>query len=479
MSRLILASTSASRRSMLDMAGVAYEAVAPSVDEAGLKIALRAEGADARVIADALAEAKAVKISRNYPEALVLGADQMLALDDGTTLDKAKDLAEQRAQLLSLRGQRHRLIAAIVAAEAGRPVWRYVDTAILNVRAFSGDWLDAYLSAEGETLLSGVGGYRIEGAGVQLFDRGARRPVHHSRPAARAAARLAASAGRDTRMNWRDLPLPGHSYAEVIGDPISHSKSPLIHNFWLDRLEIDAEYRRAHVLTADLPHYLQQRSADAHWRGCNVTVPHKSVVLSHVLSFSEDVTLIGAANTLAPSGAEGDIAAHNTDWKGFLRPLANTALEGRHAIVIGAGGASRAVLYALKARGVEQVTLVNRTRAHAEALLEAFDVNGRVLPPGAPLPNATLLVNASSLGMVGAPPLLLDLSPLPRSSIVYDIVYAPRETPLMNAARARGLTVIGGLPMLIGQAAEAFGLFFDTDAVLTEEDDALLERLTA
>ena len=168
---LILASTSASRRTLLDAAGISCDAVAPGVDEDELKAALKGEGATARAIADALAEAKAVKISRRHPEALVLGGDQMLALDDGTTFDKAADMAELRRQLMRLRGGSHRLISALVIAEGGRAIWRHVDTARLHVRMFSEEWLDSYLAAEGETLLWGVGGYRIEERGVQLFSR--------------------------------------------------------------------------------------------------------------------------------------------------------------------------------------------------------------------------------------------------------------------------------------------------------------------
>ncbi|MHB9880504.1 Maf family protein [Pacificimonas sp. ICDLI1SI03] len=168
---LILASTSASRRTLLDAAGISCDAVAPGVDEDELKAALKGEGATGRAIADALAEAKAVKISRRHPEALVLGGDQMLALDDGTTFDKAADMAELRRQLMRLRGGSHRLISALVIAEGGRAIWRHVDTARLHVRMFSEEWLDSYLAAEGETLLWGVGGYRIEERGVQLFSR--------------------------------------------------------------------------------------------------------------------------------------------------------------------------------------------------------------------------------------------------------------------------------------------------------------------
>jgi septum formation protein len=168
---LVLASTSAARRAMLSAAGVPHEAVAPYVDEDDLKAALLAEGASPRAVADALAEAKAVKISGRRPGALVLGADQVLALSDGTMLDKPTDRAAAAAQLRRLRGREHRLVSAAVVAENGAAVWRVVDTAVLEVRAFSDDWLEAYLDAEGEAVLGCVGSYRLEGLGAQLFSR--------------------------------------------------------------------------------------------------------------------------------------------------------------------------------------------------------------------------------------------------------------------------------------------------------------------
>jgi septum formation protein len=168
---LVLASTSAARRAMLTAAGVAHEALPPQVDEDELKLALKAEGASPRAIADALAEAKAVKLSRKLPGALVLGADQVLALPDGKLLDKPADRAAAAAQLRSLRGLEHRLISAAVIAENGTAVWRVADTATLQVRAFSEAWLDAYLEAEGDAILGCVGSYRLEAMGAQLFAR--------------------------------------------------------------------------------------------------------------------------------------------------------------------------------------------------------------------------------------------------------------------------------------------------------------------
>jgi septum formation protein len=167
--KLILASQSASRRAMLDAAGVPHDAMAPGVDEESAKEALRAEGNDARRLADALAEFKALKLSRRFPEELVLGCDSTVAFADGSMIDKAESREEARAQLAKLRGATHRLTSAAVICHGGAPVWRHVDVARLTMRDFSDAFLDAYLDAEWPAISGCVGGYRLEGRGVQLF----------------------------------------------------------------------------------------------------------------------------------------------------------------------------------------------------------------------------------------------------------------------------------------------------------------------
>ncbi len=167
---LILASTSEARGRLLRAAGVAFEAVSPGVDEAPAKAALVAEGAPPRDIADALAELKAVKVSAARPGVFVLGSDQTLDLD-GELMDKAGDLEDARAHLLALRGRTHRLHTAAVIARDGVPIWRVVESARLHVRPFSPGFLDAYLDVESDAALNCAGGYRLEGPGVQLFDR--------------------------------------------------------------------------------------------------------------------------------------------------------------------------------------------------------------------------------------------------------------------------------------------------------------------
>ncbi|KTE79009.1 MULTISPECIES: shikimate dehydrogenase [Sphingopyxis] len=248
-------------------------------------------------------------------------------------------------------------------------------------------------------------------------------------------------------------------YAEVIGDPIAQSKSPLIHGFWLDALGMKGAYRRAHVKPDDLAAYIAERRTDPAWRGCNVTIPHKIAVMDLVDDPGDIRGTIGAMNTIVRQ-RDGALIGTNTDAAGFYAPLAELDLEGAPVVLIGAGGAARAVLFALARAKVGHVTILNRSPLKAMGLLATFGLKGDVVALDVPLPPAALLVNSSSLGMTGQPPLDLDLSPLPDDAIVYDLVYAPLMTGLLRAADARGLDIVDGLDMLIGQAALAFELFF-------------------
>jgi shikimate dehydrogenase len=265
-------------------------------------------------------------------------------------------------------------------------------------------------------------------------------------------------------------------YAEVIGDPISHSKSPGIHGFWLEALGIDAEYRATHVRPEELAGYFASQRDDSDWRGCNITIPHKQAALEFVEDRGRVRATIGAINTVIRDGDA--LIGTNTDIGGFYAPIAGLDLEGAHAVVIGAGGAARAILFALAKLGIGRVTIQNRNVLKAAALLSSFGIKGDAVPVGSPLPAAALVVNASSLGMNGYPPLEIDLSPLPEDAVVYDAVYAPLETELLAQARARELHTVDGLDMLIGQAALAFELFFGAEPP-RDRDEELRERLIA
>lgn len=267
----------------------------------------------------------------------------------------------------------------------------------------------------------------------------------------------------------------GIPYSEVIGDPVTHSKSPLIHNFWLEKLGLEGEYRRTPVNARGLDAYLHERRHDPDWLGCNVTMPHKVAILPLLDGLFEGAKAIGAANVVM--NVDGRLAGANTDLRGFAEPF-RTDFPGRGtAALIGAGGAARAAFIALAALGFTIVHVANRTRSHAEAMIRSLGDRGSLARSlDDPIPAVDLLVNASAIAAAADQP-RFDLRWLPSTAIVYDIVYVPLETPLLAAARKRGLRTIDGLAMLIGQAAASFVHFFDAEPP-REHDAELRELLT-
>lgn len=277
-------------------------------------------------------------------------------------------------------------------------------------------------------------------------------------------------------------------YAEVIGDPIEHSKSPLIHNFWLQKLALAYSYRAERVDTGTLEDYLHRRRFDPQWCGCNVTMPLKAKVLPLMDELSDEARRIGAVNTVVRAGRDGRFVGHNTDWLGVRFPLRDWIESDRvfTASVIGTGGAAAAAILAVLRRpAATHLNNYGRTHESARAFRRRFDdeeyasasisdLGGPNLAGGPP----ELLINASPLGMRGHPPLETDLDFLGPGSIVFDMVYEPVETDLLREARRRGLRVVDGLTMLVEQAAAAFELFFCEPAP-RQYDDELRQLLTA
>ncbi len=278
-------------------------------------------------------------------------------------------------------------------------------------------------------------------------------------------------------------------FANVIGDPIAQSKSPMIHRFWLERLEFGGDYMAQRVLAGGVADYAHTAIIDPDWRGCNVTMPHKHEALAVADSATDQARRIGAANTLVRDGAQ--ITAHNTDAAGFLEPLqrdlAQTHLF-RMARILGTGGAARAIVVALHDAGFTLV-LAGRNPDKARALLDELAPQGEhhavhIDHFAAPTDFAfddrngclDLVVNASPLGMRGQSPLAFDWSHAPPGSIAYDIITDPVDTEFLKTARAAGHRTIDGLSMLIGQAAAAFELFFGQPAP-REHDGELRRRL--
>ncbi|MEZ5773442.1 MAG: shikimate dehydrogenase [Hyphomicrobiaceae bacterium] len=267
--------------------------------------------------------------------------------------------------------------------------------------------------------------------------------------------------------------------AGVIGWPIKHSRSPLIHGHWLRRYGIAGSYEKVAVEPGDLAGFLAGLAA-AGWRGCNVTVPHKEQALALADEATDTARAIGAANTLWVE--RGRLHATNTDAYGFMTHLRTEAPGwqegGRPALVLGAGGAARAILQGLIEAGVREIRLVNRSRGRAEALVAHF---GRAVVVGdwaerdSLIGDCGLLINTTSLGMTGQAPLDISLAAAGDRLTVSDIVYAPLETPLLKAARQKGLVAVDGLGMLLHQAVPGFERWFGIRPEVTRELRALIE----
>ena len=267
----------------------------------------------------------------------------------------------------------------------------------------------------------------------------------------------------------------GIPYAEVIGDPIAHSKSPLIHNFWLKKLGIQAEYKATRVAAAELQGYFEHRQADPDWRGCNLTMPLKTIAVPLLKHSFPTVRAAGAVNTVFR--CEDELIGSNTDLRGTAEPFRDGFGERGSALVIGSGGAARAAYVCLAALGFEPIRVMARTVNRSFPTYQDLMKFGNWLPLTDSLPPAHLVVNATPIGMIGGPSHDFDLSRLPPNAIIYDVVYDPLETRLLAEARRRGLRTIDGLTMLVGQAAHAFVHFFDGDPP-REHDAELRELLT-
>jgi len=264
-------------------------------------------------------------------------------------------------------------------------------------------------------------------------------------------------------------------YAEVIGDPVEHSKSPLIHGFWLEKSRIEADYRATRVARADFPAYLAGRRADPLWRGCNVTMPLKLDAAALADETTDRAVAAGAANLLLP--VEGRIVAANTDVGAVVRLLGPRLSAGMGGAItlLGNGGAARAVLVALRSMGVDDVRIQARDLSEAYRLAVEFRLTEEPCPFDQSI-DTEGLINTTPVGMTGTAPIAIDITAMPPRGWVFDLVTAPPVTPLLADAAARGLTTIDGVAMLVEQAADSFALLFGRDAP-RQLDDALLAEL--
>ena len=270
--------------------------------------------------------------------------------------------------------------------------------------------------------------------------------------------------------------MTSRAYAEVIGDPVDHSMSPVIHSFWLEALGIAADYRRRQVTRAELAAYLADRRADPDWRGSNVTMPLKLDAISLADDATDRAVAAGAANVLVMR--DGELLAANTDV-GAIAMIFQRLQQGGAAMgsvtLLGTGGAARAALVALKLANITEIRIQARDMATATKLAVEFGIEVEPVPL-TDLIEGDGLINATPLGMPGRECLNCDLSHLSAKGWVFDMVANPADTPLIAAAKARGLEVATGLEMLVEQAATSFKLFFGVDPP-RDRDAALWQKL--
>jgi shikimate dehydrogenase len=267
--------------------------------------------------------------------------------------------------------------------------------------------------------------------------------------------------------------------AGVAGWPVGLSRSPTIHRYWLKELGLPGSYERFAVRPEEFRRFAD-RIRDGELVGANVTAPHKETAFGLCDRRTPVAEALGAVNTLWRQGEL--LWGDNTDVAGFVANMDDTAPgwagPTKSAVVVGAGGAARAIVFALESRGFERIAVVNRTRGRAEALAAHFGGPTRAAPwtdLTAELGQADLLVNTTVLGMAGQPPLAVDLGRLPDRAVVADIVYVPLRTPLIVAATTRGLRTAEGLGMLLHQAAPGFALWFGARPKVTPALRALVE----
>lgn len=269
--------------------------------------------------------------------------------------------------------------------------------------------------------------------------------------------------------------------AAVIGHPIGHSKSPLIHNYWINAYKLEGTYEAIDIACENLESGVQ-KLVDEGYAGFNVTVPHKETILELCDQVDNNARAIGAVNTVVIE--DGKLRGKNTDGYGFVHNIWDTdpdfEFEEKTAVVLGSGGAARAITSALIGEGVRHVLLLNRTRERAEKIKEELGFLSDIIETHDwdnrhdILERADILVNTTSLGMTGQPPLDISLDALPQTALVNDIVYAPLKTELLRAAGEKGHKTVTGIGMLLHQARPAFREWF---GILPDVTDELREKV--
>ena len=467
---LIIATKSKIRQHILSCANISMKAVPAQIDEDSVKKSLIAEKAMPRDIADILAEYKAKKISLKSLESWVLGCDQILEFEN-EVFGKPQNPLILKGMLKRFSGKTHRLITANVIYKNAKPIWRHVAVSHMTMYPMTDVDIEGYVKKAWPEVQHTAGGYNFE-ENPHLFSK--------------------------VRGKWFDIlglsiepladflnqhnnkaMLQAPKVVAVLGHPVSHSKSPRMHKYWLRSNAVSGDY-----VAIDIP---PQRFSETlkvlvttGVSGFNVTLPHKEKALLLSDNKSTVAEKIGAANTLVID-SQGNINADNTDGYGFITNIKSHCKhwtpKAGSALVLGAGGASRAILVSLLEAGVPKIYLSNRT--HKRALDVAAELSPliEVLPwqhKERCLTKVMTVVNTTSLGMTGRPPLKIDISGINPAALVTDLIYAPIETPLLKQAKMLGCSVVGGIGMLLNQGVPGFEAWFGVRPVVDADIEALV-----
>ena len=467
----ILASQSETRCRVLRNATVSFYNISPNIDEISIIKSLVNDGTPHSDIPNVLAEFKAKKISAKNIDSWVLGCDQILSLG-GKVFSKPSSKKKLLENLTQMAGKTHQLITANVIYKGAKPMWRYTAVSHLTMYPMTQGEIQSFITNFWLEVQNSSAGYCFEKT-PHLFSK--------------------------IKGNWFDIMgisitqvlnfLHQHNYARtastpkiaaVLGCPVSHSKSPLIHRHWLQKNNICGDY-----IAIDIPEKNFSNTVkvlvDVGISGFNVTLPHKETALNLAHSKTKLALEIGAANTLIVD-SNGDIKADNTDGYGFISNLeangGNWLPGAGPALVMGAGGAARAILVSLLEAGAPKIYLTNRTKSRAQNLSEELLGKIEVIDWDEKekfLSTISTLVNATSLGMTGKPALTISLKTLNKKALVTDLVYTPVNTPLLAQAKNAGYNTVSGIGMLLYQGVPGFHQWF---GVLPKVDQELIKLVT-
>lgn len=443
---IILASESVARISLLKKHKILAKTVSHEIDEKKMKEELK--HLEPEKVVFSLARAKARSVLKTYSMNLIIGSDQILYFDN-EILNKPRDIEEGIHQLKRLNGKTHTLISSVYILNNGRFFAKKTKQAVVKMETLKDTQIEKYAENNEEILLTTLGGYRIEEGKLE-------------------GIKIISGDTEDVMgfpIRYLTKKIKERKKIFVIGNPIKHSVSPNIHNFWIKKNNLNASYEKLQVKNTEINLFAKVIKKDF-VLGANITIPLKEKIISIAENIDWAVKSCGAANTLHKRNKQ--IHASNTDGKGFVNSLMmdhNFKIKGKNVFVIGAGGAAKGIVMALFNAKAAKIILSNRNSKRAEDLIRLykkhnFDLITQPWENKAIPKEINLVVNSTSVGMKLEDKLEFDLSKLNHKSLVYDIVYNNSTTFLMNEAKKNGLRSTNGIDMLLRQAAESFCHWF-------------------